>query len=275
MHLYDRLDPERGRDHAPQLRAIRRPHPPVRADEAQDSANLELTQPGLDEAHVDVTAADHRRVQAPVGRQRLARHVVIPDVGRVADHDVGPPVLRGHQQVVADAYPALGQFPGLSRAGTAQQQFSLRQLDGPRRRISVELTGADRPQRVSEHPPACSHRREQPTDHRHQEGALARRRLHRVQCREILLGPVPGKIQDQVHHPRLGIDNTPRLLRSRKPRRPFQEPRTGDPLNRRDRLDTQIEMGLGSGHASPHPSPGITLERTTAEAATIGISTDR
>src|SRR6266849_5327670 len=64
--------------------------------------------------------------------------------------------------------------------------------------------------------------RQQPPDHRHQDRALTRRRLHRVPRRKILISPVPGKIQDQVRDPRPGVYNTPRLFCSHEAdTRPF------------------------------------------------------
>ncbi len=148
MHLNDRLNPERARDHAPQLSTVGRPHPPIRADEPQHPAVFQLTQPGLDEPHVNVTPADHRRVQAPVGRQCLGGKVVIPHIRRIAHDQIRPPIRRGRQQVITDAHPAFSHFPGLQHARTMLAEFPPHELRGPGCRISVQLIGVNRLPRI-------------------------------------------------------------------------------------------------------------------------------
>ena len=96
-----------GSDQRPEPLPVLVVHPAVGADERQSPAGAEYRQALFKKADVEVGPASHGGALGPVGLADLGWNVFEPDIGRVADHEVGlpGPVESRVQQEVSLANP--------------------------------------------------------------------------------------------------------------------------------------------------------------------------
>jgi hypothetical protein len=106
VHLDDGLDGILRGDEPAELAAVVVEHPAVGADEGAHAAVFELAQGGFEEGDVQVGPPPHRRVGRAVESGEIGRHVFEPDVGRVADDEIGARQAGGFRQVIPDPHPA-------------------------------------------------------------------------------------------------------------------------------------------------------------------------
>ena len=276
MHRDHGLDGEAGGDQRTELPAVLVAHPPVGTDEGQHALRGQRPEPCLDERHVDVGPAAHRRIGAPVGLVERRRHVLGPDVRRVPDHEVHRPGRLGRQQseagrvgeeVVLLDHPRLRQAlplagrPPLALEGLGHPDASLRHV------LGEQVGGGDRRAGVGNGPPGGPARTAQAPDHGDQEGTLAAGRLYRAARAQVLVLRVPGQIQDQVDHPLPGEDLAPSS--------PPVGSTEGDGARCRHRpasVDAGCDGGTAHGRiASPATSAGApTIRCCSVDASSAG-----
>lgn len=183
-------------------------HPAIGADVGADAAALQLEEGSLVKGDVDVRPAAHGAEAAAVEGGLAGGNLLEADVGRIADDEIGDGEAERGFEEIADLDPLPGKLGGDGGRDLERNEGVLNHPDGALCGQRIKLEGLECGGGLEQRCVVEFAGLYQAPDHGAEEGSVTCRWLQSDHSGERALREVTGKIQNQLHHPRLGVNHT-------------------------------------------------------------------